>query len=65
VIKLRVQWPNARNALLATPSLELKADGATLTAVAEAQGRHDFEIPDGTGKLELLAVFEANLPPKG
>ena len=61
MIKLRVQWPNAGHVLLAKPSIVVMVDDAPIKAVAQAQGRQDFEIPDGAGKVELSATFEADL----
>lgn len=62
MILLRVQWPNAGHVLLARPSIVVQADGQALEAVARAPGRHDFEIPDGAARVELLATFQADLP---
>ncbi len=62
MIQFRVQWPNAGHVLLAGPVIDVLADDASVTAVSQALGRHDFEIPDGTAKVQLLARFTAGLP---
>lgn len=61
MINLRVQWPNASHVLLALPSIAVTVDGAPLAALVQLPGVHDFQIPDGATKVELLVSFQALL----
>jgi hypothetical protein len=62
-MRLRVEWPNADHALLpeALAKIEVKADGAALTALVTNKGVREFELPTGTAKVELRATFSAKL----
>jgi hypothetical protein len=61
VINFRVQWPNANHVLLSRPTIDVKVDGAALSALVQLPGLHDFQIPDGAGTVELFVSFEATL----
>ena len=61
MINFRVQWPNASHVLLATPTIDVKVDDAPLAALVQLPGLHDFQIPDGASKVELLVTFSATL----
>jgi hypothetical protein len=62
-IRLRVEWDNPKHALLEDKyaTVEVQADGNAVDLVDRGTGHRDFEVPEGTGSVDLRVAFEPQL----
>jgi hypothetical protein len=57
-IRLHVKWPNASHLLLQNPTVTVLVDDAAITALSQAPGDHQFDIPDGSLSVRVTVDFK-------